>query len=74
MSENLLKLHIMAAEAQIHKAQYQGGAIEFDTFKERVLPLESHTEIDIPEEHHAERVDHCRQIIDSTITLAKISG
>lgn len=72
MSQNLLKLHILAAEAQIHHAQYSGGVLSVEEFQSRAKTLINHTDI-VTESEHAERDKACRDIINSTITLANLS-
>jgi len=69
MSQNLLNLHMLAAEAQIHQAHLVGGLITEQEYKQKIEPLMSHTDI-VTEPHHADRDPHYREILDGAIRLA----
>ena len=71
MSQNLLDLHMMAAEAQIHQAHLAGGLITEQEYKQKIKPLMSHTDI-VTEPHHADRDPHYREILNGAIRLANI--
>jgi hypothetical protein len=69
MSQNLLDLHMLAAEAQIHQAHLVGGLITEAEYKEKIKNYLNHRDI-VTEEHHAERDPHYREILDGAIRLA----
>ena len=69
MSQNLLDLHMMAAEAQIHQAQFHGGMITEAEYKQKIEPLKLHVDI-VTEPHHAEREVHYREILNGAIRLS----
>ena len=68
MSQNLLDLHMLAAEVQIHQAHLVGGLITEAEYKQKIEPYKSHTDI-VTEPHHAERDPHYREILDGAIRL-----
>jgi hypothetical protein len=68
MSQNLLDLHMLAAESQIHQAHFVGGLITEQEYKQRIAPLKMHTDI-VTEPHHAERDIHYREILNGAISL-----
>lgn len=69
MSQNLLDLHIMAAESQIHHAHLAGGLITDKEYKQKIELLKLHCNI-ITEPHHCDRDCHYREILDGAIRLA----
>jgi hypothetical protein len=69
MTQNLLDLHTMAAEAQIHQAHLAGGLIDEQEYKQKIEALKSHTDI-VTEPHHAERDVDYREILEGAIRLA----
>ena len=71
MSQNLLDLHMMAAEAQILQAHLAGGLITEAEYKKRIKGCLCHTDI-VTELHHAERDVHYREILDGAVRLHDI--
>jgi hypothetical protein len=71
MSQNLLDLHMLAAEAQILHARFIGGSITEAEYKQKIKNCECHTDI-VTEPHHAERDSHYREILDGTLRLGNI--
>jgi hypothetical protein len=69
MSQNLLDLHMMAAEAQIHQAQFHGGLITEAEYKQKIQLLKSHIDI-VTEPHQAEQDAHYREILNGTFRLS----
>lgn len=69
MSQNLLDLHMMAAESQVHHAHLAGGLISEQEYKQKIEPLKLHTNI-VTEPHHVERDAHYREILEGAIRLA----
>jgi hypothetical protein len=71
MSQKLLDLHMLAAEAQIHQAHFIGGLITESEYKQKIEQCLCHTDI-VTEPHHVERDVHYREILDGAIRLANI--
>lgn len=68
MSQNLLDLHMMAAEAQILQVHLSAGLITEAEYKEKIKGCLCHTDI-ATEPHHAERDIHYREILDGAVRL-----
>ena len=68
MSQNLLDLHMMAAEAQILQVHLSAGLITEAEYKEKIKNCLCYTDI-VTEPHHAERDIHYREILDGAVRL-----
>jgi hypothetical protein len=68
MAHKLLELHQLAAQAQVLHAQYVGGILTAEQYKDKVANLHDHGNIQPSPEHEAACAEY-REIIEGALRL-----
>ena len=68
MAHKLLELHQLAAQAQVFHAQYIGGMLTAEQYRNKVANLHDHGNIQPSPEHEAACAEY-REIIEGALRL-----
>jgi hypothetical protein len=70
MAQKLLELHQLAAQAQVFHTQYVGGMLTAEQYREKVIHLHDHGNIQPSPEHEVACAEY-REIIEGALRLVE---